>query len=77
MTFDRVLILENPWNRVKKFELQYLDGETWKTFLQGTAMGEFQKRFTPVTAQRVRLNVLEATEVPTIWEFNLYAPEKR
>jgi hypothetical protein len=75
-TFNRVLILENPWNRVRKFQLQYRDGETWRTFHEGTTLGEFHLRFDPITAQYVRLNVLEATDVPTIWEVALYAPER-
>ncbi len=32
------------------------------------------KKFNPVTAQKVRLNILEATEGPTIYEFGLLAP---
>jgi len=85
MTFDRVLILENPWNRVRKFQLQYRDGSTgltaggeeWKTFHEGTTLGEFRMRIKPVTAQHVRLNVLDANEVPTLWEFDLFTPDKR
>ncbi|MCY3020326.1 MAG: alpha-L-fucosidase [Planctomycetota bacterium] len=63
--------------RVKKFELQYKDGDQWKTFLSGTTIGSnFTKTFDPVTAQVVRFNILEATEGPSIWEFQLYAPKK-
>ena len=32
----------------------------------------WSKSFDPVTAQRVRLNVLESTDGPTIWEFQLF-----
>ncbi|MBI3922004.1 MAG: alpha-L-fucosidase [Armatimonadetes bacterium] len=74
-TFNRILILESPWNRVRKFQLQYLDGEVWRTFHEGTTLGEFQLRFEPVTARSFRLNILEAVEVPTIWEVDLYPPE--
>lgn len=28
--------------------------------------------FAPVTTERVRLNITEATDGPTIWEFQLY-----
>ena len=76
MTFSRVAISE-AYDRVRKFELQYKDGEAWKTFLEGTRIGEeYSQAFEPVTAQIVRLNILEATDGPTIWEFQLLAPGK-
>jgi alpha-L-fucosidase len=76
MTFNRTIILENPWNRVRKFQLQYREGEEWRTFHEGTKLGEFYLSFEPITAQHVRLNILEATDVPTLWEWELYAPER-
>lgn len=76
-TFDRILVLEAPWNRVQKFQLQYLDGETWRTFHEGTALGDFSLKFPPVTARHFRLNILEANEVPTIWEVHLYPPDSK
>jgi alpha-L-fucosidase len=76
MTFGRVAISEE-YDRVRRFELQYKDGETWKTFLQGTQIGEkYTQAFQPVTAQHVRLNVLEATDGPTIWELQLLPPKQ-
>jgi alpha-L-fucosidase len=76
VTFGRAVISEE-YDRVRRFELQYKDGETWKTFLQGTRIGEqYAQDFTPVTARYVRLNILEATDGPTIWEFQLLAPGK-
>jgi alpha-L-fucosidase len=72
-TFKRAWISEAFPNRVQKFELQWLDGAEWKTFHTGTTIGEsWSQGFEPVTAQRVRLNVLESTDGPTIWEFQLY-----
>jgi alpha-L-fucosidase len=73
-TFDHILALEAPWNRVRRFELQYRDGETWKTFHEGAEMGDLSLRFEPVTARHFRLNILAATDVPTIWEVHLYPP---
>jgi len=71
VTFSRVAIKE-AYDRVRRFELQYKDGATWKTFLEGTRIGEdHTKDFDPVTAQLVRLNILEATDGPTLWEFQL------
>lgn len=75
VTFSRVSISEE-YGRIRRFELQYKDADTWKTFLQGTRIGDdYSQTFVPVTAQRVRLNILEATEGPTIWEFQLLAPK--
>jgi alpha-L-fucosidase len=73
VTFKRALISEAFPNRVQKFELQWLDGTEWKTFDSGTTIGEsWSHSFSPVTAQKVRFNVLESTDGPTIWEFQLY-----
>jgi len=76
-TFDRVFISEG-WDRVRRFELQMKKGDSWKTFFKGTTIGEnFSATFPPVTVRRVRLNMPEAIDVPTIWEFQLFAPKKR
>jgi len=74
MTFNRVVIIEAPWNRVRKFQLQYKDGDIWRTFHEGTTLGLFDLSVEPVHAQHVRLNIQQATNVPTIWEFQLFAP---
>jgi uncharacterized protein (TIGR03067 family) len=61
-------------SRVQKFELQAkIDGQ-WKTFYAGTTLGDNRRvKFDPVTAQVFRLKILEATEGPTIKEFQLFA----
>jgi len=74
MTFNRVVILE-AWNRVRRFRLQYKNGVHWKTFHAGTTLGPFDKGIQPVHARHVRLMIQEAADVPTIWEFRLYASE--
>jgi hypothetical protein len=72
LTFDRIRISEACESRVQKFELQYQVGEEWRTAFTGTTIGlDFARMFDPVTAQHVRLNILEATEGPTIWEVQL------
>ncbi len=74
--FNRVKISE-AYDRVKEFELQYRNSNRWKTFVSGTKIGlDYSKQFEPVTARYVRLNILKATEGPTIWEFQLFAPKK-
>jgi len=74
VTFSRVTIREweGGGKRIQKFELQYLDGSAWKTFISGTTIGiEYRKNFPAVTARVVRLNILDATEGPTIDEFEI------
>jgi alpha-L-fucosidase len=77
VAFNRVVIDEALEQRVQEFELQYKDGEAWKTILKGTTIGaNWEREFEPVTARVVRLNILKATEGPTIWEFAVYAAKK-
>ena len=58
--------------RVQKFEFQYRDGDDWKTLFTGTELSaNFKRSFEPVTARAVRLNILDATEGPTISEITL------
>lgn len=77
VTFDRALIAEAFPCRVQSFEMQYRDGEAWKTFYKGKTLGElWTQAFEPVTARQVRLSVLDATDGPTIWEFQLFAAKQ-
>lgn len=72
VTVAQAMIDEAGWDRVRRFELQYMSEGEWQTILAGTTLGaEKQLEFAPVTAQQFRLNILEATDVPTIWEFQL------
>jgi len=69
---QRVHISEAYGQRVQQFEFQYRDGETWKTIFTGQKIGgNFQQKFAPVTAREFRLNILDATEGPTIAEIEL------
>jgi hypothetical protein len=59
--------------RVKQFEFQYRDGADWKTLFTGTTLGEwFQRKFDPVNAREFRLNILDASEGPTIAEIEFF-----
>ena len=70
-TIGSVTISE-AYARVRKFEFQYRDGADWKTIFAGTTLGEqFHQKFVPVTAREFRLNILDATEGPTINEIEL------
>ncbi len=75
VTFNRVKISE-AYERVRGFELQYRNTDQWRTFAAGTKIGpEYTKQCEPITARYVRLNILDAAEGPTIWEFQLLAPK--
>jgi len=64
--------MEEGWGRIQRFEVQVKEGDQWRTILDGKTIGPyFIRQLTPVPAQYVRLNVLEARNVPTIWEFQL------
>jgi len=76
-TFDRAMIAEcvEFGVRVKAFELQFQDGDTWRTFHSGQGIGEHQEvKFAPVTARVVRLNITDGQGGPTIYEFQVLAP---
>ncbi|HEX4262879.1 MAG TPA: alpha-L-fucosidase [Verrucomicrobiae bacterium] len=66
------ITISEAYDRVRKFEFQYRDGADWKTIFVGTALGEkFHQKFAPVTAREFRLNILDATQGPTINEIEL------
>jgi len=72
-TFDRAALSEE-YDRVGQFELQAKRDGRWQTFAGGGKIGhDLALKFPPVTAQVVRLNILKATDGPTIWEFRLFA----
>jgi hypothetical protein len=59
---------------VRKYELQLKRGDAWETFASGTTIGKNAEiPFESVTAQQVRLNILGATDSPTICEFQLFS----
>jgi len=69
----RVVIDEGDWNRVTRFELQVDQNGRWTTVAQGERIGPNKTLvFKAVKARKVRLNILEATEVPTIQEIEVH-----
>ncbi|MBI4559698.1 MAG: alpha-L-fucosidase [Candidatus Hydrogenedentes bacterium] len=78
MTFDHIAIDEAIEKRVQVFELQCRSNDAWRTFFKGTTIGRnWTQTFEPVTARHVRLNILDATEGPTMWEFHLFPPTEK
>jgi alpha-L-fucosidase len=75
VTVGRARISEACGQRVQQYELQVQRGDQWETFYRGKTLAPDEEvQFTPVTGRVFRLNILKATEGPTIWEFQLLPP---
>ncbi len=74
-TFDCLKLMENFRNgqRVESFILETWTGGAWKEAAKGTTIG-YQRllRFSPVTARRVRLRILDSRDTPEIAFLGLY-----
>jgi len=76
VTFDRAMTMEwlDGGQNVHGYAVQVWDGSGWKTVAQAQAIGHMKiDRFAPVTARRVRLNILSAVGTARIREFKLFA----
>jgi alpha-L-fucosidase len=74
-TADGVRISEAYPKRVQQFEFQYRAGGDWKMIFSGTTLGDdFEQHFAPVSAHEFRLNILDASDAPTINEIELLNP---
>jgi alpha-L-fucosidase len=74
-SIGRAVVVETSFPRTRKFVLEWKSGDTWKELYRGTTIaGTRAYDFTPVTARHVRLSILQASDVPTIDEFQVFAP---
>ncbi|HTL59573.1 MAG TPA: alpha-L-fucosidase [Candidatus Limnocylindrales bacterium] len=74
-TFRRATIRQGlpELQRIRRFAIEYLQDSQWKACYQGTNPGaKVVANFRPITAQKVRLNIAESTDGPTISEFQLF-----
>ncbi len=74
-TFDCLLIQENIelGQRVEQFSLEIWTGERWKEITRSTTIGNKRMlRFSPQTAQKVRLRLLQARWSPALSFVGLY-----
>jgi alpha-L-fucosidase len=70
---SRAVIDEAYEGRIRQFELQAQVGDAWQTIFTGQTVGrDCTCNFPPITTRHIRLNILEATEGPTIWEFQVF-----
>ena len=74
-TISRLVIQElDP--RLTQYQLQYRlnTNEEWRVAYAGTKAGtRFTTTFPAVQTHFVRLNILDATQAPIIWEFQVFA----
>jgi len=74
-TFDVLLLQENIsiGQRVEKFTFEYWDGKQWEKAIEGTTIGYKRLlRFSPITANKVRLIIESSRLNPTIATMGLY-----
>ncbi|HEV2379331.1 MAG TPA: discoidin domain-containing protein, partial [Terriglobia bacterium] len=75
VTFDRALTMEwlNDGQHAEKYRIEIWNGNGWKPVVEGGPIGhEKIDIFPPVTASRVRLNILSSTAPAHIREFQLF-----
>ncbi|MCX6361023.1 MAG: discoidin domain-containing protein, partial [Armatimonadetes bacterium] len=71
----RAVVMEIGYPRTRQFAIEVEEAGSWRAVVTGDALGgERSFDFAPVRTRRVRLNILKASEVPTIEEFRVYAP---
>jgi alpha-L-fucosidase len=74
-SIDRVTTMEwlNDGQHVEKYAIEVWNGKAWKSVASGEAIGhEKVDRFPPVTASRIRLNILSSSQEAHIREFQVY-----
>lgn len=74
VTFNRTLTMEwlNDGQHVQKYAVEVWDGKVWKAVASGQAIGHKKiDAFAPVTASRVRLNILSSSAEASIREFQV------
>jgi alpha-L-fucosidase len=75
ITFDRALTMEwlNDGQHVQKYAIEVYEHNAWKKIAGGQAIGHKKiDIFSPVTAERVRLNLLSTSSEAHIREFQLF-----
>ncbi len=77
-SIDRVTTMEwlNDGQHIEKYAVEVWTGKEWKTVASGQAIGhEKIDRFAPITASRIRLNILSSTQEANIREFQVFGAE--
>ena len=75
VTFDHTLLMEwlNDGQHVERFRVEVWTGNRWKPLVEDSAIGHKRiDTFPPVTASRVRLNILSSSAEAHIREFQMF-----
>jgi alpha-L-fucosidase len=73
--FDCALTMEwlNDGQHVEHYRIEAWDGSHWKAVVEGHAIGHKRiDTFAPVTASRIRLNILSSSDAAEIREFQIF-----
>ena len=76
VTFDHCLTMEwlDAGQRIEQYRIEAWDGKIWKALAEGHAIGHKKiDSFPPVTASRVRLNILASSAEAHIREFQVFS----
>jgi len=72
-TVSKAIVLQGSFNRIEKYQLQAWIDDAWKIVVEGSTIADDGPvEFEPVTSSRFRLEILQASEVPSITEFQLF-----
>jgi alpha-L-fucosidase len=80
VTFDHALTMEwlNDGQHVQKYSIDVWNGKAWKAVASGQAIGHKKiDAFEPVTASRVRLNILSSSAEANIRELQFFDTEHK
>jgi alpha-L-fucosidase len=75
VTFDHTLLMEwlNDGQHVERFRIEVWTGNHWKPLVEDSAIGHKRiDHFPPVTASRIRLNILSSSAEAHIREFQMF-----
>jgi alpha-L-fucosidase len=71
-TVSGAVLSDAPYHRTKRFDLEARVGDEWIRVVSGTAIGSGRTvSFPEVEARQFRLNILEASDTPTLADFQL------
>jgi alpha-L-fucosidase len=76
VTFDQAVTMEwlNDGQHIEHYRIEVWDGKNWKAIAEGHAIGHKKiDSFAPVSASRVRLNILASSGEVRVREFQLFA----
>jgi len=76
LTFDHALVMEwlNDGQHVEHFRIEAWTGKDWSSLVEGNAIGHKRiDHFGPVTASRIRLNILASSSEAHIREFQVFS----